>query len=59
MKIPMNQETVVWFARHRHNSADSAMISDEAALSTTIDFLVNGFITTNPQPKRRPSRSKR
>jgi AcrR family transcriptional regulator len=37
-------ETVVWFARHRHNTPDSAMITDAAAVDTTIDFLVNGLL---------------
>jgi AcrR family transcriptional regulator len=40
-------ETVVWFARHRHSTPDSAMISDDSALNTTIDFLVNGLLA-NP-----------
>jgi AcrR family transcriptional regulator len=42
-------ETVVWFARHRHNSPDSAMITDAAALDTTVDFLVNGLLA-HPSP---------
>jgi AcrR family transcriptional regulator len=42
-------ETVVWFARHRHNSPDSAMISDTAALETTVDFLVSGLLV-RPAP---------
>ncbi len=37
-------ETVVWFARHRHTTPDSAMISDGAALQTTVDVLVNGLL---------------
>jgi hypothetical protein len=37
-------ETVVWFARHRHNTPDSAMITDAAAVDTTVDFLVNGLL---------------
>jgi AcrR family transcriptional regulator len=52
-------ETVVWFARHRHNSPDSAMISDAAALETTVDFLVSGLLAypspaTSARPKRSP-----
>ncbi len=39
-------EIIVWFARHRYNTPDSAMISDEAALATTIDFLTNGLLAT-------------
>ena len=42
-------ETVVWFARHRHNSPDSAMISETAALETTVDFLVRGLLA-HPAP---------
>jgi len=37
-------ETVVWFARHRHNTPDSTMITDAAALDTTVDFLVKGLL---------------
>ena len=49
-------ETVVWFARHRHNSPDSAMIGEAAALETTVDILVNGLLdpplrTTSTKPK--------
>ena len=52
-------ETVVWFARHRHNSPDSAMISETAALETTVDFLVSGLLAppapaTSTKPKRHP-----
>lgn len=43
-------ENIVWFARHRHNSPDSAMISEQAALETTVDFLVNGLIAA-PTPR--------
>ncbi|MBV8135042.1 MAG: TetR/AcrR family transcriptional regulator [Deltaproteobacteria bacterium] len=55
-------ETVVWFARHRHNSPDSAMISKTAALETTVDFLVSGLLaspapTTSAKPKENPQRS--
>ena len=41
-------ETVVWFARHRHNSPDSAMIGDATALETTVDFLVSGLLLAPP-----------
>ena len=37
-------ETVTWFARHRHNTPDSEMISDAAALETTIHFLTNALM---------------
>lgn len=37
-------ETVTWFARHRHNTPDSQIISDHDALETTIHFLVGGLI---------------
>lgn len=37
-------ETVTWFARHRHNTPDSQMISDHDALETTIHFLVGALI---------------
>lgn len=37
-------ETVVWFARHRYHTPDSEMITDSAALETTIDVLVNGLL---------------
>ncbi len=37
-------EAITWFARHRHNTADSQMISDSAALETTIHFLISALI---------------
>lgn len=37
-------EAVTWFARHRHNTPDSQMITDHDALETTIHFLVNALI---------------
>jgi AcrR family transcriptional regulator len=37
-------EAVTWFARHRHNTPDSQMISDHDALETTIHFLVSALI---------------
>src|SRR5579872_741587 len=37
-------EAITWFARHRHNSPDSQMISDHDALETTIHFLVGALI---------------
>ena len=41
-------EAITWFARHRHNTPDSQMISDHDALETTIHFLVNGLIQAGP-----------
>lgn len=52
-------ETVVWFARHRHTTPDSAMISDEAALNTTIDFLLNGLLVSPASPGARTAKTKR
>jgi len=52
-------ETVVWFARHRHRTPDSSMISDEVALETTVDFLVNGLLAHRARKaarKLQPSR---
>lgn len=40
-------ETVTWFARHRHNTPDSQMISDNDALETTIHFLVGALIPSD------------
>jgi AcrR family transcriptional regulator len=37
-------ESIVWFARHRHNTPDSKMISDEAALTTTVHMLANALV---------------
>lgn len=52
-------ETVVWFARHRRNTPDSAMISEQAALETTVDFLVNGLLARVGRRKSRTGRSKK
>ena len=51
-------EAVTWFARHRHNTPDSQLISDRDAFETTIHFLVSGLIAgedheTKPPRKRR------
>ena len=43
-------EAVTWFARHRHNTADSQTIRDEDALETTIRFLVAGLIGQDIEP---------
>jgi len=52
-------ETVVWFSRHRHRSPDSAMITDQAALETTVDFLVGGLVAPTGQGKSRTRRTKK
>jgi len=51
-------ETVVWFARHRHNSADSQMITEQGALETTVDFLVNGLLAHPAKASSPTSRQK-
>ena len=52
-------ETVVWFSRHRHRTPDSAMITDQAALETTVDFLVGGLVAPTGQGKSRTRRTKK
>ncbi len=52
-------ETVVWFSRHRHRTPDSAMITDQAALETTVDFLVGGLLARTRQSKSRARRTKK
>lgn len=47
-------ETVTWFARHRHNTPDSQMISDHDSLETTIHFLVGALIPSERREGRRP-----
>ncbi|MFN8544287.1 MAG: helix-turn-helix domain-containing protein [Candidatus Binatia bacterium] len=42
-------ESVVWFARHRHEDPDTATIDDDAARETVIDFVV-GSLPTAPTP---------
>jgi len=36
-------ETIAWFAMHRHRDLDSAEISDEVAQATVVEALVNAF----------------
>jgi AcrR family transcriptional regulator len=36
-------ETVAWFAMHRHGDADTAGISDEVAAATVVDMLVHAL----------------
>jgi len=54
-------EAITWFARHRHNTPDSEMISDRDALETTIHFLVNALIAAGPEtrPPRKRMRTAR
>jgi AcrR family transcriptional regulator len=47
-------ETVTWFARHRHNTPDSQMISDNEALETTIHFLIGALIPGDRQEIKSP-----
>lgn len=55
-------ETVTRFARHRHNTPDSQIISDRDALETTIHFLVSALIpgdtieTKSPRKRRKGRR---
>jgi AcrR family transcriptional regulator len=57
-------ETVTWFARHRHNTPDSQMISDKDALETTIHFLIGALIPgegheiRDPRKRIRPGTGK-
>jgi AcrR family transcriptional regulator len=51
-------EATTWFARHRHNTPDSQIISDRDALETTIHFLASAFIpddvkTKSPRKRRK------
>jgi hypothetical protein len=47
-------ETVTWFARHRHNTPDSQMISDSDAVETTIHFLVGALIPSDAHQTKAP-----
>jgi len=49
-------EAVTWFARHRHNTPDSQMISDHDALETTIHLLVSALVS---DARRETTRSRR
>lgn len=40
-------EAITWFARHRHNTPDSQMITDNDALETTIHFLIGALIPSD------------
>jgi AcrR family transcriptional regulator len=53
-------EAVTWFARHRHTTPDSQMISDNDALETTIHFLTRALIPSardGPKPPRKRTRA--
>ncbi|HXW85370.1 MAG TPA: TetR/AcrR family transcriptional regulator [Candidatus Binataceae bacterium] len=52
-------EAVTWFARHRHNSPDSQMISDRDARETTIHFLVSPLIAGESGQTKSPRRRKK
>jgi AcrR family transcriptional regulator len=52
-------EAVTWFARHRHTTPDSQMISDHDALETTIHFLVSALIPSARDEPRPPRKRKR
>ena len=55
-------EAVTWFARHRHNTPDSQIITDRDALETTIHLLVSALIpgdtieTKSPRKRRKGRR---
>jgi AcrR family transcriptional regulator len=40
-------ETIAWFAWHRHGDPDSAMIDDETARTTVVDFVVAALGTSD------------
>lgn len=50
-------EAITWFARHRHNTPDSQMISDNDALETTIHFLVDALIPGETKGARKRNRA--
>jgi AcrR family transcriptional regulator len=52
-------ETVVWFARHRHNTPDSSMISDAAAEETTVEVLLSALLKPGGDPRLRPTSASR
>jgi AcrR family transcriptional regulator len=52
-------EAVTWFARHRHTSQDSQMISGQDALETTIHFLASALIPGDRQQAKRPRKGVR
>lgn len=52
-------EAVTWFARHRHNTPDSQMISDNDALETTIHFLIGALIPGDRHETKGPRKRNR
>ena len=40
-------EVIAWFAYHRHGDPDSAMIDDETARATVLDFVVASLARTD------------
>lgn len=47
-------ETVVFFARHRHNTPDSSIIGDTAAEETTVEILLSALLAAPPARDPRP-----
>jgi AcrR family transcriptional regulator len=43
-------ETIAWFAWHRHGDPDSAMIDDETARATVVDFVVASLASSDGPP---------
>jgi AcrR family transcriptional regulator len=52
-------EAITWFARHRHNTPDSQMISDDDALETTIHFLIGALISDDRHETKGPRKRTR
>jgi len=47
-------ESVVWFARHRHHTPDSEMISDENALKTSVHMIASALVPRGFDRSRHP-----
>ena len=47
-------ESVVWFARHRHTTPDSEMISDENALQTSVHMIASALLLPTLDRSKRP-----
>jgi AcrR family transcriptional regulator len=52
-------EAVTWFARHRHTTPDSQMISEKDALETTIHFLIGALIPNDRRETKKPRKRNR
>lgn len=52
-------ESVVWFARHRHNTPDSEMISDENALQTSVHMIANALVPAIADRSKHPRNASR